>query len=251
MTESTALPSDAPQVDAIAGARPGSERPRIVEMFGPPGAGKSTLAKAAARKVDMTRPQLTAAWRQLARIRKGAFILHALLDLPCLWHAARFAFAARLATAESLMRLARLVAKTQWMRSQSGELLLDQSFLQEIWSICAAAGRTDPYSPDLSDFIRTLYAGTDAHIMFVDAPSLLASQRIRDRSHGFSRLDGLRAEDVEERLAGMARLPLAIVAAAAAAGLPVERLDAAAPVEANAQRLRYTLASRQNDERAR
>lgn len=216
--------------------------PTIIEMFGAPGVGKTTLAIAVVRDgYQLKRTQLTAAWNRLSRWQRGAFLLRALTNVPCLGSAARFACHTRLTSAESLVRLVRLIAKTHWMRSHRGEMLLDQSFLQEIWSICVSAGRSDPDQVALVRFIRCLYAGLPTQIVFVQADAAIASQRIRGRSHGHSRLDGLAAAVVEARLARTARLPYAIIAAATAAGLPVERLDGADPVEANADRLRKML----------
>lgn len=213
--------------------------PRIVEMFGVPGVGKTTLSSAVLQvENQLARRELTAAWSRLSLQHQGAFLLRALLNFRCLASAARFALHTRLTSLDSLMRLVRLTAKTHWMRSHSSAMLLDQSYLQEIWSICFSAGRNDPDRESLVRLIRNLYAGLEARIVFVDADAGTASQRISGRDHGYSRLDGAPAADVEARLERMARLPHAIVAAAEAAGLKVERLDGSEMVEANAARLR-------------
>jgi hypothetical protein len=212
-------------------------------MFGVPGVGKTTLATAVLRvEHQITRPDLTTAWSRLSLLRQGAYLLGASIDIRCLASAARFALRTRLTSINSLVRLVRLTAKTQWMRSHSSAMLLDQSYLQEIWSICFSAERKDPDHVSLARFIRCLYAGLEARIVFVDADAATASQRISGRNHGYSRLDGVGAADVEARLDRMARLPHAIIGAAEAAGLAVERLDGADPVEVNAARLRALMA---------
>jgi hypothetical protein len=228
-----------PALGATSGAR---YEPTIIEMFGLPGAGKTTLATAVIEDgPQLTRRDLTAAWNRLSLRQRTAFLLRALGNARCLGCAARFALRSRLTSFDSLARLLRLVAKTSWMRSHHGEMLLDQSFLQEIWSICISAGRSDPDPVALAQFISCLYAGLPTQIVFLEADAAIASLRLSGRNHGHSRLDGLAAATVETHLARTARLPHAIVAAAMAAGLPVKRLDGADPVETNADRLRKML----------
>jgi hypothetical protein len=216
--------------------------PKIVEMFGLPGVGKSTLVTAVAdHGYQQTRQKLTAAWGRLSLRQRSAFVLGSLRNVRCLASGVRFAFRTRLTSVESLVRLMRLIAKTHWLRAQSGGMLLDQGYLQEIWSICIAAGRSNPDQRALAQLIRCLYAGLDPRIVFIEADAALASQRLSSRNYGFSRLDGLAAAVVEARLARAAQLPHAIIAAATAAGVPVERLDGSDPVKANADRLRKLL----------
>lgn len=216
--------------------------PTVIEMFGVPGVGKTTLVTAVVQEgYQLTRSELTAAWNRLSLQKKSAFLLRSLINVQCVASAARFAFRTRLIKSESLVRLVRLIAKTHWIRSHRGEMLLDESFLQEIWSICISAGRSEPDEVALARLIRCLYAGVPTHIVFVEADPAIASLRISDRSHGCSRLDGLALPIVKAQLARTARLPHAIIAAAEVAGLPVERLDGADLVEANADRLRKLL----------
>jgi hypothetical protein len=211
-------------------------------MFGVPGVGKTTLTTAVVKdNCPLTRRALTASWNLLSLRRKSVLLLRALFDVRCLGSAARFAFRTRLTSRESLVRLVRLVAKTHWMLSHPRDMLLDESFLQEIWSICISAGRSDPDQVALARLIRCLYAGLPTQIVFVDADEAIVSQRISGRSHGRSRLDRLAAVEVKARLARARRLPHVIIEAATAAGLPVERLDGADPLEANADRLRKLL----------
>lgn len=214
----------------------------VIEMFGMPGVGKTTLVTAVIREeCHVARRKLTAAWNRLPLRKRGAFLMRAFTDARCLGAAARFALRTRLTSRDSLVRLVRLVAKTEWMRSQRGDLLLDESFLQEIWSICISAGRSDVDRLALTPFIRCLYAGLPTQVVFVEAEAAVASERINGRTHGRSRLDGLAAAEVAAQLRRTARLPHSIIAAATAAGLPIERLDAADPVEANADRVRKML----------
>lgn len=213
--------------------------PLVIELFGQPGAGKSTLVRAAAPGSELqTTAQLGAAWRRQSSFDKGMLAGRAILGGSCLARAITLAREARLFRADSLSRLLRLVIKSRWVRSQTGTLLLEEGHLQEIWSIFYSAGRTQPEPHQLAPLIACLYRGLDAHIYFLDADPDLAFDRIRGRAHGKSRLDRLAEPDLRRRLAATAQLPHRIVDAAKLAGLGVSTIDAAMPIEATVTRLR-------------
>ena len=212
--------------------------PLVIELFGQPGAGKSTLVRATAPGSDLqTTAQLGAAWRRQAGFDKGMMAGRALLDGPCLSHAITLARRARLFRTDSLSRLLRLLIKSHWVRSQTGTLLLEEGHLQELWSIFYSAGRTEPEPHQLAPLIACLYRGLDAHIIFLDVDADLAFDRIRGRTHGKSRFDRLAEPDLRRRLAATAQLPHRIVGAAKLAGLGVSAIDAAMPIEAMVARL--------------
>ena len=216
--------------------------PLLVELMGQPGAGKSTLARAAAAGSDLlTRADLGAAWQGLSIRRKGSFVRQAVLDVACLTHAGKLAIRAPLLHGGSLFRLANLVAKSHWIRSQSGPLLLSEGCLQDLWSIFYSAGKLEPDPPMLAPLIRCLYRGVSARIVLLDADPQTAFGRIRGRANGRSRFDRLEEADLHPRLLETAQLPLRIAEGARLAGLAVETLDVSQPLEASVTRLRAIL----------
>ena len=213
-----------------------ADAPILIELFGQPGAGKTTLVRAAAMDAK-TKADLTAAWTRLPALKKAHLFGRAALGGTCLIAATRLAIGARLTRGDSLLRLARLVIKSHWVRAQKEPLLLEEGHLQDLWSIFYSAGRTEPNPRLLSPLIRCLYRGVETQIAFLDTDPQSAFDRIRGRSHGKSRLDRLSDTDLQARLAATAQLPHRIVEAARSAGLMVETLDASQPIQANADRL--------------
>ena len=115
----------------------------LVELFSVPGAGKSTLVDAVSRERPlMTREAVSASWQKLPRTSKLAHVVGAFLDPRVSWAAIATAFNQRLSTPESLSRLVKLVARSRWLASQGGQVVLDQGLLQDLWSIHYASGRT-------------------------------------------------------------------------------------------------------------
>jgi hypothetical protein len=214
----------------------------LIEFFSLPGAGKTTLVNAVAAGTDLiTRPKLAAAWRRQSLLQRSRHSARALLHAPTLMAAARLAVGVPLSSGESLSRLVRLIAKRHWVRSQAGVMLIDQGFLQELWSILYAAGHFEPDPADLSPLIRSIYAGMQVRVVFIDVDARTASTRISGRDYGNSRLDRLPEADIRGQLARTRRLPRAILDAATAAGLQVEILDGSAPVAELVDRLQPVL----------
>jgi hypothetical protein len=131
-----------------------------------------------------------------------------------------------------LALIARLIAKTDWLKSQRGLVLLDQGFLQDLWSILYMTGCAHPEPAAVAPFIRSIYDGVDAHIVFLDVKPQTAAARVGGRTHGHSRLDGLPEAELEASLTRAAQLPLRIVEAASAAGLQIVSLDGSKPNDA-------------------
>lgn len=210
----------------------------LIELFGHPGAGKSTLARAALADSDRrATASLGAAWKKQSSLAKGLLVGRAILDGACLGSAMRLATSGRLFRGDSLPRLVRLVIKSHWIRSQKEPLLLEEGHLQELWSVLYSAGRLDPDPQLLAPLIRCLYRGVDAQLVFLDVDPESAFQRIRTRKHGKSRLDRLAEAELRNQLVARAQLPHQLVEAARLAGLRVERLDAALPIEATVDQL--------------
>lgn len=206
--------------------------PLVIELFGHPGAGKSTLARAAvADSRRRTNAGLGAAWKSQSKLAKGRLVGRTILDGACLGNAIKFAIGVRLFRGDSLPRLGRLMVKGHWIRSQRQRLLLEEGHLQELWSILYSAGRRDPDPQLLAPLVRCLYRGVDARIVFLELDPENALQRIRARKHGKSRLDRLAEVELRKQLIERAQLPHQLVDAARLAGLQVEQLDASLPIE--------------------
>lgn len=205
---------------------------QLVELFGQPGAGKTTLVCAAAgdSAVD-TIATLRARWNQRSIFTKGWFLARALLDGPTLVCAIQLAMGARLYHGNSLARLILLLTKSRWVRSQPGMYLLSEGFLQDLWSIHYSAGSLDPEPRLLAPLIRRLYRDLDVQIIFLEVEPRIAFNRIRGRTNGQSRLDRLPEAELQRHLDAAAPLPNRIIEAAKLAGLQVHSLDASLPVE--------------------
>lgn len=217
----------------------------VIELFGMPGAGKTTLTNAAAEFFcGYTDSDLSKAWQCQSQLRRGAHVAGALLDLACVTAAAELAVRAPLANPESLLRLVRLVAKRNWIRSQPRSMLLDQGFLQDLWSILYCAGCVDPQPGLLVRLIRSLYRGVEAHVFFLELDADTASLRISSRSDGESRFDGLQRAVVLRSLTCATPLAHAISRAAADAGLTIKILDGSAPITVLGAQLQAAFATR-------
>ena len=216
-----------------------TDSPLVIELFGHPGAGKSTLVQAANKHSERhTNAALGSAWKRQSRLGKGRLVGRALLDAPCLRNALEFAIHGRIFRGDSLPRLARLLVKGQWIRSQQEPLLLEEGHLQDLWSVLYSAGRRNPDPRRVAPLLRCLYRRVDARIVFLELDPESAFQRIRSRKHGKSRLDRLADDELREKLTERAQLPHCLIDAARLAGLPVVSLDASLPIASNVQRLR-------------
>lgn len=215
----------------------------IVELFGIPGAGKSTLVSAAAETTPVTtRHQVSHAWDRRPPLARAIAVCRSTVSLHRLALVFRLALHARITRPASLARLVRLPAKSDRLRVQTGTILLDQGLLQDVWSVLYGAGCIRPDVNLLSRFIGSLYRGMKVRICFIELDPETASARISGRSHGHSRLDGLDDQRIREDLERTAELPRRIIEAAQAAGVRVQRLDGSAPVPALVSAVRSALA---------
>lgn len=204
--------------------------PVLIEFFGVPGSGKTTLATLTARQCGLrTRSDLSASWNKQSAAKKFTQIFGSYLDVPCNAAAVRFAVKAKLRYPESIFRFGRLLAKRKWVTSQSDSLMLDQGFLQDLWSILCSARQSRPDMRALSDLIACLYKGIEPRILVLEVDAQCAARRISKRKHGDSRLDGLPEEVVSERLVSSAAILEAIIRAAQTTGLRIDKIDGSLP----------------------
>src|SRR5829696_5837949 len=159
----------------------------LVELFALSGAGKSTVVEALSKQVLVTtRKNLSAEWDHRPALQRLAHVGRAFGSFGRIAAAVRFGMGARLDSWEGLSRLVRLVAKTEWLRSRSGVVLLDQGFLQDLWSILLSSKFACADPALLCSLIRVLYEGIDATIVVLDVDADTASARVAARTHGNS-----------------------------------------------------------------
>ena len=210
----------------------------LIELFGLPGAGKTTVVEAAAQQALIkARKSLSEEWSDTPITQRLAHVARAYAGLRRLRIATRFGMEARIATPESVFRLTKLLAKPHWLSSRFGVVLLDQGYLQDLWSILVSgkSGRANPTL--LPSLITALYEGMDARIVVLDVDPETACARLRGRAHGNSRLDGLPESELRSSLRAASELQRQIVAAASLAGLRVQTLDGLAPPHVIADQL--------------
>lgn len=218
--------------------RPTEQPLMLVELFGAPGAGKSTVANAVgARGQVRTRHQLSAEWHGQSVVTKARLIGLGFAKPQRLIAAVRVALGCRLRGRASIARLCRVIAKSEWLVSQRGLVLLDQGFLQDLWSVLYMGGCNAPDPAHLSSFLRSIFPEERTLILFVRVDPDTALQRITGRSEGHSRLDELPEAELRSSIERTAQMPSAIIEGATAAGLRVVTLDGSEDIDTLAQQI--------------
>ncbi len=195
----------------------------IVECVGLPGAGKTTICGL------VTAPHG----------KKGAVPLSAMrADTALLRAAWRIFFLSISARPLSLNRLKRgfnLIVFLRHYQFRVRNILLDQGLVQKLWSLLQDASFS---MTRLDRVIASLRLFAPDHLVWIVTPVNLSAQRIAERRHGNSRLDGLPPDEAEARLATTVELLEMLVARfSAASGVNVLKLNGGAPPEANAARI--------------
>ncbi len=204
----------------------------LVELFALPGAGKSTVAEVIAKQsLVKTRADLSAEWADSSILQRLAHVARSFRNYRRLRAATRFDVGARLNSWESHLRLVRLVAKTEWLKSRSGMVLLDQGFLQDLWSIFLSSNSARADSALLTSMIRTLYEGIDTTVVVLEVDSKTAATRVATRTHGQSRFDSLRDEQLHNSIEAASGLHHQIMESARRAGLRVLAIDGSPPAQ--------------------
>lgn len=199
-----------------------------MELFGLPGAGKTTITDGLTLGSLVTRKQMSAAWSNKSIFQRAVIAGKALIDLAWMRSIIALVIRTPLTNGESLMRLARLAFIKHWILSQQGNLLFDQGLLQRLWSIFYTSGVTNPPHALLTGLLRQFYQGQDVQIVMIEVPPELAARRVYGRSTGTSRLDKLPENAVRNELENTADLPAALLSAARDAGFSVVTLDGSA-----------------------
>ena len=196
------------------------------------------MANAIAEQADVvTRHPLSDRWSRHSAVDRGLRIARAFLSGQCLAATARLIAELRLTRRESLLRLARLIAKHRWLASQSDIVLLDQGMLQELYSALYAAKMKDVEAVALKPLIEALYRPLDATIYVLQVDPSVAAARIGQRTYGRSKLDRMAADHRGSALARTLLLQRRIIEAAELAGLTVERLDGGADISQLAEQV--------------
>ncbi len=218
--------------------------PIFVEIFGSPGAGKTTLSRALQHSASvLTRGELSASWRTQSAARRGAIAAAAIGHPGCAMRASEAAFKASLFRRDSLAGLGRLVVKSHWLPKVVGGKLVEEGPLQDLWSILYSSERFEFAPSVLSPLIGSLYRDMRPRIAFIELDTRTASRRIADRHNGKSRFDGASESIIVGKLERAAQLPANIAAAARQAGLQVVTLDGSLHVPVLAEQLRLIWAS--------
>jgi len=204
----------------------------LVELFALPGAGKSTVVEALAQQALVTtRKNLSAEWENCSALQRLGHVGRTFANCRLLTAAVRFGVGARLRTGESQFRLMRLVVKAEWLRSRSGLVLLDQGFLQDIWSIVLSSRSASADPALLCSLIQALYEKIETTIVILDVDFETASARISARTHGDSRFDGLPEGQLRHAIEAASGLQRQIAESARLAGLPVRVIDGSPPAK--------------------
>jgi hypothetical protein len=210
----------------------------LIELVGAPGVGKSTLAKAVCARAEVrTRHQLSADWHRQSLPSRAIHIGRGFARPKRLIAAARLAFSCRLHDRGSIGRLLRVIAKSEWLSSRSGPVVLDQGFLQDLWSILYMGGCNGPNPAHLSPFLRSVLPRDDMIVVLIAVDPNTEFERIRRRSGGHSRFDGLSQLELETSIERAARLPEAIASAARRAGIEVVELDGSEGIDTLAEQI--------------
>ncbi len=220
----------------------GSLRPEIIELFGLPGAGKTTITQGLFGTAGRhSRSEISSVWRKKSLIYRGALIVRTLFDLKWMACIVELVVRTPVRNRESLGRLARLTGTKLWLRSHNGEIVLDQGTLQSLWSIFYIESISELPNSTLVRLLRSFYDGLTVTIVSIDVPPETAAVRIHSRQSGSSRLDHLPEQLVLDRLENAERLPAGILRAAREAGLEVRVLDGSQKPELLASQLQTIL----------
>ncbi|HUQ35390.1 MAG TPA: hypothetical protein VM144_03340 [Aestuariivirga sp.] len=176
----------------MSSLRPGG-LPLVIELVGLPGSGKSSIARAV----------------QARHLGRGELsILEARLQWPViqlLVAALNLALSARPFSITRIARAFKLVGFLRYYRRHRNlPIIMDQGLAQKLWSMLA---ETQDFSlPLLTTTIRRLAPFAADHLIWVETPAYVATDRIVGRTGGNSRFDGLPRDETAARLVNLVEL---------------------------------------------
>jgi len=229
-----------------------SVQPLIVEFVGLPGAGKSTLcaslcAAGGVSGIALT-PCISASFGRSAtshlpllprKVIAVGRILQSFLRHPrSAWLFLRFGLASHPRTLwkieqsfSGISMLPRLDLERATARAGREALVFEQGVVQLFGSIALPA--VGERLPDPRALARALLPGRISGLIWTGCDQAVALARLRSRSHSRSRFNDWSDAEAETQMRAMLAVLEAAVGAAEDAGVPVLRVDALQPVEAN------------------
>lgn len=227
---------------SAAGHRTETTRALFVELVGLPGAGKTTVARAAAQRLraaglrvaEDDLPPVDGVARVL---RYGRFALFCARNPRLVRAAVRYMAATRPRSRERLPYTFGILTHAfgaQEARRAADVVLISQGALQAAWSV--AVNGTPPDASIVQELVTELMRATGRRaVVHVDADPAQAVARISGRTDGESRFDTLPAVVAQAQLQQLsAHLSMITSAVQAEVGESYHRLDAQLPAAENA-----------------
>jgi hypothetical protein len=130
-------------------------------------------------------------------------------------------------------------------------LVLDQGFLQDLWSILIAGKSRTAETRELADLLTLLYYDIDTKVVVIEVDPSTAATRVAGRTHGDSRFDGLPQDELRGALDAAGAVKDQVKDAAMMAGLPMNVLNGTIPVNELVSQLRALLPTPLNCQKER
>jgi thymidylate kinase len=222
-------------------------RPILIEFVGPPGAGKSTIARQVTILLEARgfacacRPPLVTGVIDNI-VHRRALMWHRVKHSRLLFEALRFQRSihpSKLPRLRAPLQLLFLDYYIKIMMSRSYDVvIMDQSFIQTLWSVMIFGA--EPHHSPLNRLLAPLYSQYLGSMVFVmiDIDAHIAAERARARSREYSRFDQMGLDQAATLIRMNAtNLRKAMARAAILTRAPVQPLSGLQCPEDNAVRL--------------